>query len=112
MAILNQNFRMKKNTHLDVIFNMENVSDLSSYCIVWGAFTKAEDEVLLKTSNDPSEITIDGSKFIVHLTPDDNKNLDRDILKHEARITNHDGTTTVVSKGTMTVVGTLTSPCE
>ncbi len=113
VARMNQNFNMKKNTHLDIVFTMENIEDLTSYCIVWGMFVRGcVEATILKSSNNANEITIDKNKFIVHLTPSDNKDLDTRRFIHEARITSNHGITSVVAQGAVIVTYGFTDICE
>lgn len=112
LGLLNQDFKLYQNSHLDIIFEMQNIDDLTYFCIVWKMYKRGNQIALIekKTLNE-NEISIDGNKFTVHIKPTDTELISPETYMHEARITNLDGTTSPVSSGFVNLVRSFTAPC-
>jgi len=111
MAAENENLTLYVDSHKIIGSTVEDVEHLDGCFIKW-KLSKARDqeEILLKTNDNATEITHDGNRFEIYLTPEDTKNLNPKYkYYHEARITDSHGQTTPVTSGEVKVVETLTS---
>ncbi|MFW6029665.1 MAG: hypothetical protein ACOCRO_05360 [Halanaerobiales bacterium] len=113
MAKEYQNIIMYRDSDQILEFEVIDVESLNDAFIKWQMASSIDGTpILTKTSDDSSEIEIDGNIFKVIITPEDNKDLEIEDYYHEARITDGTGKTRPVANGRVSVRDTLTESEE
>lgn len=109
MAEINQNAKIYQSTDINLIFKITNDINIEGYNAYWGLYKtdKKTEEVVHKTTSNVDEITVHSDKFVIHLKAGDT-NIATGNYYHEARLTDSDGLTNVVSKGIIMVEKSLT----
>jgi hypothetical protein len=109
MAYINQNFKMYKGDHKQLVYTVEDETSLTGATIRWKlSYSPFSSALIEKVSTDESEITTSENTFTVYLDPADTEDLS-DYYKyyHEAEIEDSDGYITTVATGYMTLYETL-----
>jgi len=102
MAKTSQNFEMFAGDHKDLIYTVESAETLQGVTISWKmAKNFGTDPLIVKTSNDSAEISIEENVFTVFLDPEDTENIETDwVYYHEAEFTDGEGNVYTVATGT------------
>jgi hypothetical protein len=111
MAKIEQNATIYKDTNIDIIFTVENMDNITTSDNVWKMSKQVSggDIIIEKTTEDPTQISLEDNTFTVHIHPEDTKNISRGEYFHEARILNNLGQTGILSIGKITIKSTMTS---
>lgn len=109
MAYIDQNFKMYKGDHKQLVFTVEDETTLTGATIKWSlAYSPSGSALIEKLSTDESEITTSDNTFTVYLDPADTEDLSVNYrYYHEAEIEDSDGYITTVAIGYMTLYETL-----
>lgn len=108
--IVSEEIVIHKDSHKVLEYEVADLDDLLGCQVVWKLAKRVKGEpVITKTSDDPDEIEIEDNKFIIYITPSDNRNMANGTYYCEARVTDIDGNSRPVASGVVSVVPTLTS---